>query len=268
MSQQETVQRFVDACAGDPDITAAFLGGSHAAGMADPFSDLDLYVITTDEGYDRFFDRRRELLQRLGHPVFAEDFSGFGFDMLLFILSDGVDGELAFARASRFTHIHGGPFQVLVDKQGILRGVEFPLFRPDASAQRQALRELLVSFWRDAWQFSKAMARAQVWSAQGGLERMRRAVMNLMRLQADFSAAAEGYSKVDHVLGAKVLATLEDTVCPLETDAMWRAARKLGGLCRDIGTDLARRQSVDYPSALDGVVSDRWPGSPHTVRDD
>jgi len=199
MSQQETVRRFVDACAGDPDITAAFLGGSHAAGMADPS--------------------------------------------------------------------HGGPFQVLVDKQGILRGVEFPLFRPDASAQRQALRELLVSFWRDAWQFSKAMARAQVWSAQGGLERMRRAVMNLMRLQADFSAAAEGYSKVDRVLGAKVLATLEDTVCPLETDAMWRAARKLGGLCRDIGTDLARRQSVDYPSALDGVVSDRLARlSPHGAR--
>ena len=101
MSQQETVRRFVDACAGDPDITAAFLGGSHAAGMADSFSDLDLYVITTDEGYDRFFDRRRELLQRLGHPVFAEDFSGFGFDMLLFILSDGVDGELACGRARR-----------------------------------------------------------------------------------------------------------------------------------------------------------------------
>ena len=48
--------------------------------------------------------------------MLEEDFSGFGFDTLLFLLNDGVDGELAFARASHFTHIHGGPFRVLVDQ--------------------------------------------------------------------------------------------------------------------------------------------------------
>jgi len=257
MIPHAAVQRFVEACAPDQDVVAAFIGGSHAAGIADLFSDLDLYVITTDEGYGRFFDRRREFLRRLGQPVLEEDFSGFEFDTLLFLLNDGVDGELAFARASHFTHIHGGPFRVLVDKQGILHGMEFPLYRPDATAQQQTLRELLVSFWRDAWHFGKAMARGQLWSAQGGLERMRRAVVNLMRLRADFAAPAEGYNKVERALGAEQLAALEDTVCPLQAGAMWHAARKFSGLCRGVGTDLARHQAVDYPSALDGVVSDR-----------
>ena len=257
MIPHSAVQRFVEACAADEDVVAAFIGGSHAARIADLFSDLDLYVITTDEGYTRFFDRRREFLRRMGQPVFEEDFSGFGFDMLLFLLSDGVDGELAFARASHFTRVHGGPFQVLVDKQGILRGVEFPLYHPGVLAQQQTLRELLVSFWRDAWLFGKAMARGQLWSAQGGVERMRRAEVNLMRLRADFAAPAEGYNTVERALGAEQLAALEDTMCPLRADAMWRAQRKLTALYRGAGADLARQQAVDYPAKLDRLVSDR-----------
>ncbi|TMI77319.1 MAG: nucleotidyltransferase domain-containing protein [Bacillati bacterium ANGP1] len=66
MIPHAAVQRFLEACAADQDVVAAFIGGSHAAGIADLFSDLDLYVITTDEGYGRFFDRRREFLRRLG----------------------------------------------------------------------------------------------------------------------------------------------------------------------------------------------------------
>ena len=63
----------------------AFLGGSHAAGTADDYSDLDLYLIVDDQNYDTFFAERRAFLGRLGEPVFFEDFSDFGFDMVVFI---------------------------------------------------------------------------------------------------------------------------------------------------------------------------------------
>jgi hypothetical protein len=58
--------------------------------------------------------------------VLAEDFDGFGFDMVLFLLADGVEGEMAFGRRSGFSHIHGGPYRVLMDQDGLLEGMTFP----------------------------------------------------------------------------------------------------------------------------------------------
>jgi predicted nucleotidyltransferase len=125
---QAFVQRFTAACQTDERVVAAFLGGSHAAGTADTYADLDLYVIISDEAYDAFFTERQAFMHRLGEPLFLEDFNAFGFDMLNFIFANDADGELALARASHFTHIHGGPFTPLVDKQGVLAGAVFPLF--------------------------------------------------------------------------------------------------------------------------------------------
>jgi hypothetical protein len=96
----------------DPAVVAAFLGGSHAAGTADGLSDLDLYLITDEEVYAEFFARRREFMATWGQPVLLEDvlnFEGLGFDMLVFILADGVWGEVALAHTGNFMNSHGGP---------------------------------------------------------------------------------------------------------------------------------------------------------------
>ena len=68
-----TLERFVAACREDTRVVAAFLGGSHAAGTADEYSDLDLYLIVGDKNYDTFFAERRAFLGRLGDPVFFEE---------------------------------------------------------------------------------------------------------------------------------------------------------------------------------------------------
>lgn len=94
-SQADLIERFVAACRADDRVVAAFLGGSLAAGTADDYSDLDLYLITQDEAYKSFFSDRQEFMRRLGMPVFAEDFSEFGFDMVPFIYEDGVYGSEA-----------------------------------------------------------------------------------------------------------------------------------------------------------------------------
>jgi len=138
-----TINSFVRACQSDVRVVAAFLGGSHVAGTDDEYSDLDLYLIVRDEDYDAFFAERRAFLGRLGEPVFLEDFSSFGFDMVVFIFSGGVEGELALGRASGFDHIHSGPFEALVDKEGILEGEVFPSHKPTDEEQTSMLRWLL-----------------------------------------------------------------------------------------------------------------------------
>ena len=57
-NHQLIVDRFLAACQADAHIVAAFLGGSYANGTADAHSDLDLYLITTDEAYAEFLAER------------------------------------------------------------------------------------------------------------------------------------------------------------------------------------------------------------------
>ena len=124
------MERFRTAAAADDLVLAAFLGGSYAAGRATETSDLDVYVITKREDYGAFWERRHAFVAAWGDPVSLEDvvdFEGLGFDMVLFEFRDGVHGELAFGHTDNFMVIHGGPYEVYVDREGLLDGVEFPL---------------------------------------------------------------------------------------------------------------------------------------------
>jgi hypothetical protein len=257
-----TLGRFVAACREDTRVLAAFLGGSHAAETADEYSDLDLYLIVDDQNYDNFFAGRRAFLGCLGEPVFFEDFSNFGFDMVVFIFSSGVEGELALGRASGFDHIHGGPFEVLVDKEGILQGHVFPLLRPSEVAQRETLRWLIYWFWRDLSEFNRAMVRGMLWTVHGLLEGLRLKCVNLARLKHEFfSTAMVGYENLEQAADAQDLESLRATLCPLERETMLEAAGRLARLYQRTAPPLAAQHGIAYPADLEAVVMDkleRW----------
>ena len=149
---------------------AAFVGGSNAAGTADEHSDLDLYTIVEDEAFDDFFAERQTFVHHLGPPVFLKVFDGFGWEMVVFVFGNGVEGELALARESRFEHIHGGPFEVVVDRKGILAQKVLPLYELAEPEQRRKLCWLVHWFWHELYKFGTAMARGRLWSAYGHLE--------------------------------------------------------------------------------------------------
>jgi lincosamide nucleotidyltransferase len=259
-----TLERFVAACREDTRVVAAFLGGSHAARTADEYSDLDLYLIVGDQHYDTFFAERRAFLGRLGEPVFFEDFSEFGFDMVVFIFTDGVEGELALGRASGFDHIHGGPFEVLVDKEGILEGQVFPLLQSTQVEQRRKLRWLIYWFWRDLSEFNRAIVRGRLWTAHGLLEGLRLKCVNIARIKHEFySVGMVGYKGLEEDADAQDLESLRATLCPLEREAMLEAAGRLAGFYLRTAPPLAFQQQIAYPADLEAVVMDkleRWCG--------
>ena len=124
------IERFAAACGGHQLVVAAFLGGSWAAGTATEDSDIDVYVVTDEDDYLAFFADRVRFVRswtdaaQLGdHPNFED----LGFDLMTFECPDGVWGEVAFGHTGNFMQLHGGPHVVLVDKRGLLEGVEFPL---------------------------------------------------------------------------------------------------------------------------------------------
>lgn len=255
---QVVMNRFVAVGLADERVVAAFLGGSKARGAADAYSDLDLYLITTDEAYEDFFAGREALLRLLGEPVFLEDFHEYGFDMVCFIFSDGTEGELALGRESQFHHIHGGPYRVLLDKKGILAGAVFPWYKPAQVEQIETLRHLVSWFWHDlSHHFITAMARGQLWSAYGALEELRLTCVNLARLRQNFQAAADGYEKVEQAIAVEQLSPLHTTFCPLEPGAMLRAALVIVRFYQELAPLLAQLHGIPYPSDLDRVMSDR-----------
>jgi predicted nucleotidyltransferase len=234
---------------------AAFLGGSYAKGTADAYSDLDLSVITTDAAYEEFFAGREGFVQRLGEPLFLEDFDLP--NIVFFILPDGTEGELWFGAESYLDHLHCGRYQVLVDKKRILVGAVFPEHEAAGADQIETLRRLVYWFWHDLSHFITAMGRGQLWWAYGQLEELRRDCVNLARMRQAFSAPAEGYEKVEQALPADQLSPLQTTYCPLEQSAMFQAALVIVQFYRELAAPLAQQHGITYPADLDSVMCTR-----------
>ena len=254
-NHQTIINHFVTASYADSRVIAAFLGGSHATGMADVHSDLDLYLITTDKDYDDFLAEREAFVALLGEPLFLED---FGIpDCMFFILSEGTEGELWIGRESRFINIHGGPIQILVDKQDILADVIFPMQETDPTEQVEFLCKQMALFWHEFSHFVKAMGREQLWFAYGSLEALRGMCVSLVRLRHNFKdgdVGEEPYFKVETVLPVKQLAPLLETFCPLESVAMYQAAISIVRFYQDIAPHLARKHGVAYPEQLANLM--------------
>jgi predicted nucleotidyltransferase len=252
------VDRFVAACRADERVIGAFLGGSYARGAADAYSDLDLYVITDGGTYMDFFAERATFVRQLGEPAFLEDFDEYGFDLMLFIFSDGAEGELALGREGGFQNIHVGPHVVLLDKTGILAGISFPEQHLLPAQQIERIRGLVNWFWHDfSHHFLTPLARGQLWTAVGALEDLRRTCVDLARLAADFTTAAEGYEKVESAIAMERLAALAATFCPPERVALLRAAHAIVGFYREVVPPLAQAHGITYPVALEGVICAR-----------
>lgn len=254
-NHQIVVDRFVATCQADDRILAAFLGGSYASGAADAYSDLDLYVITADEAYEEFLAGREAFVHNLGEPLFLEDWGNP--HCYFFILDDGTEGELWIGHQSHFKHIHGGAHTVLLDKQGILTGVDFPLHEADPTEQTEKLRQLIMSFWHEIGHFHKALARNQVWFAYGSLETIRHICVNLARLQhnfADEGVGEEPFFKVEGAMPVERLTPLQATFCPLELEAIRQAGAVLLQFYREVAISLAEWHGLVYPTALERTM--------------
>lgn len=103
------LDRLVGRIKPDDRMNALFLGGSHAGGTADRYSDLDLTLVTTDTGWKAVLADRRQLLKSLGDIVFLEEHDDFGFLLLLFIYGDGVRGELSLTPTRDVGSVVNGP---------------------------------------------------------------------------------------------------------------------------------------------------------------
>jgi len=252
------INRFINVCEADDHIVAAFLGGSNAKGYADQYSDIDVCVITDENAYEDFFNKRESFLRSLGELVFLED---FGIpNIAFFIFEDGTEGELYFGSESRLAHIHSGPFRVLLDKKNILAEAVFPDDKTDPSHQTEELRHNIFRFWHEMSHFITAMGRGKLWWARGQLDELRAICVNLVRLQNNFSdegVGEEPYFKIEYAIDVEKLSALETTFCPMEKNAMLQSARVIVRFYMQVAPSLSKTYGIPYPRALETVMLER-----------
>jgi predicted nucleotidyltransferase len=254
-SFQSVLERFIAACQADERIVAAFLGGSYARDAADQYSDLDLYVITTDEDFNEFCAQRGEFVNQLGEPIFKEDFGNT--NIIFYILADGSEGEIEFGRESRFLDVHSGSYKVLLDKKRILEGAVFPERYPDAAEQTEKLRRQITWFWHDLSHFIKAMRRGQLWWAQGELEILRGCCVSLARLRNNFldvNLGDEVSFKLEDAMPVELLSPLQTTYCSMDAEAMLEASLVIVRFYKALAVPLAEAHGLIYPDALERVL--------------
>jgi len=255
-NHQEIVDRFLAACQADERIVAAFIGGSFAIGEVDQHSDLDLFFITTDEAYEDFLVERESFVDLLGETLFREDF-GLTHGYCI-IFSNMTECDLWFGSESKFKHIYGGPYQILIDRKDILEGTVFPTRVADQAKQIEFLQQQIDWFWHELSHFIKAMGRKQLWFAYGQIEAMRQICVVLARLRYNFFDAYAGngepYFKIEQTTPVEELSCLEGTFCAMEYDAMLQAALDLCGLYQGVAPGLAEKHKLQYQSDLERMM--------------
>jgi|SRR5687768_3202300 len=257
-NHQDILDKLIKACQSDDRIVAALLGGSYVKGKADEHSDLDFYLITTDEGYDDFVSKRESFVRLLGEPLFMEDFDLPGIVFLIF--PDGSEVEVSYVRESQDSQVFSEPYKVLLDKKHITANAVSHEGEADQDSQREKLRRLIYWFWHELSHFITAIRRSQLWWAHGQLGSLRLYCMNLARLRNNFTDAdigEEGYFKIDNALPAAELSALQKTFPPMEQSAMLQAALVIVSFYKELAPPLAKTHGIPYPYSLERVMVER-----------
>lgn len=257
-TERSWLERLVARFESDERIAALFLGGSHAAGTADKYSDLDLTLVTTDDGWAGVEAERAEIMRSVGNPLFLEEHTDFGFLLLLFIYEDGVRGELSLAPARDLADVLGGPNIALFDPDDLLgehvdRGL-------DAKTRHDLVRRMLVWFWYDRGLLDVFLARGKLWTAHFYLERCRERCLDLIWLRDRPEVWPGGHEKAEILLDPGTLDRLAPTVASLERHAIGAAARELTDFYMELGPKVAELAGAEWPARLAGSVRSRLHG--------
>ncbi|HXD08584.1 MAG TPA: aminoglycoside 6-adenylyltransferase [Anaerolineales bacterium] len=253
------LDRFVAACQADERVVAAFLVGSYVNGKPDAHSDLDLYLVTTDDDQEDFVSTRESFVRLLGEPLLVEDFDIPHIVFLIF--SDGSEVEIHYHSESQLGGIFDAPYKVLLDKKKLTGGIVSLAERQlDQEKQTEKLRRLISWFWHDFSHFVTAMSREQLWWAHGQLEVLRSICVGLARLANDFGDADvedEVYFKIEKMLPAEKLLPLSGTFCPLDKKAMLESAYTIVDFYHETATSLAQTHEIIYPDGLEHLMVNR-----------
>jgi len=250
-ARSATVENFRCVAEEDPRIVAAFLGGSLASGLADQYSDIDMYYVIDPSEYESFHSSVKSLIDGLGPVAYFDEHNNFGFDLVLFMLTDGTKGELALGTSDKLKVMHAGPFKVLVDKKDILKNAQFPYEKMlEGEALRKDTEKQLRWYWYWYGIVLTAAARDHLWSAQSALNTVRSHLFNLLKCSYNLRPGA----KVDRSLPRPLLLELGNTLPTLDPESLKTAAASMAMILKRETKGLLKATGAKYPTLFEKTV--------------
>ena len=240
----------------DARVAGLVVGGSLAHGAADPYSDLDLYVIARDEAHDELFAERDAAAEAVGSPLFGfvvDPLPGGSIDHIV-VYEGLVKFDFMYLKESDFEPApKWAGCVVLKDASGrvgsgVARSEGLAPPRPSADE----LLELNQKFWVWCWYVFGKILRGELWEALDGIHGIRTLALVPM---LDWAAERpqEGYRRLERKTDSEAVVRLEATVAGVEPDALHAALRAEIGLFRELRAVLFDRGGLAFdakPEAL------------------
>ena len=102
-----------------------------------------------------------------------------------------------------------------------------------------------------------ALGRGELWWAYGQLEALRRYCVNLLRIDHGAEAQEEADEKLEEAVPVSTLAALRPPFCPMEREAMLKAALDIVSFFREHAPRVAAGHGSGYPAELEHLMSGR-----------
>jgi predicted nucleotidyltransferase len=266
---RELLGRAVARLRDDARVVGLVLGGSLARGAADPYSDVDLYVVVRDEAFAEVLAERRAVAEAVGSPLFAFDVDpvpGGSTDRIaVYELPDGLPVKLDLMYLKE-SDLEPAPkwagCAVLEDDGGRVgdavarsEGLAPPPPKPEE------LRELNQKFWTWSWYVFGKIVRGELWEALAGLHDIRSlALVPLLDWAAE--RPHEGYRRLEDKLDAETASRLKATLSALEPEALYAALRAEAELFRGLRAEVFGRHGLGFDpepeEALEAEMSRLW----------
>ncbi len=218
MTRQEAIiDRLCHLLREDDRILATWLVGSLAQGSGDHFSDVDLYIVPSDEYYDAVYNERKELAQGLGEVLSTFEVSWPNCQLLVVILRNGIEVDLGYCRLDQCEIFKPDcAYKILFDKSGELGArLRHPVLYDDDPTEE--IGQIVRSSHYHFLHAIHGVARGNLWSALYHIERLRTLYIQLVarRLDRDLLEwkALEQYDGVEH-------RELKETFCGFDQESV------------------------------------------------
>jgi len=226
----------------DPDVVGMAVGGSFAAGFADKYSDVDLWIAVTDETLPVVRDRARAIADDCGDVVAAFTAEHIGDqDHLVVLYDDLIHVDFQYVEISALGgKVHGRPAVVVWEREGaVSRQLPGKALESDVAEDLAWLEERV---WTWLWYTQSKLLRGEIYEALSGIGSIREMVL--------FRLVAIG-SGIDPVGSRRIEASLGDheaavasTVPTLDRESLATATRALADIYTSLADPLLAKYSV------------------------
>jgi predicted nucleotidyltransferase len=232
--------------AADDRFVGVLLGGSLAAGRADSFSDIDLYLFVRDDDFESVFAEREAIAHSIG-PVLVRylgDHMPGGQHQLIVWYEGPLHVDLMFRKLSEATpqwkwkaalilKDSGNAMTALKRESDLLPSPEFAWEQLDTLNQK---------FWRwVAYTFGKIL-RGELWEALDNLAWIRNEAL-LVMLAWTQNAAFEGHRRLEAKLDDQLSALFDESLCSREPKSLHTALMAEIRIFRELRSRLSERAS-------------------------